>query len=129
MTVEELDQVVLPEGKIGINDFCSALNRIIDTNKRKGLSGAKLNKYLKEIGVLEEQVDEEGHKMTVIADESRKHGLSTVEKNYGGRVYDQIVYSDEGKKFLMDIVKKKYLKAGDAFTGESNEIEGESYYD
>jgi hypothetical protein len=115
LKVEELEQVVMPEGKIGINDFCRALNKVIDTTKRKGLNGAKLNKYLKEIHVLAEIVTEDGHKTTTVTEESDKYGISTVERNFSGRVYDQIVYSDEGKKFLMDIVKEKYLKPGDVF--------------
>ena len=118
ITEEELEKVVFPEGNIGINDFCRALNRVIDTTKLKGLNGAKLNKYLKSVGILKDIVDEEGHKRTAVKEESHKYGISTVRRNFSGVEYDQIVYSDEGKMFLLDIVKELYLKAGDAFSGD-----------
>ena len=52
ITDEELSRVKLPEGLIGINDFCKAINREIDSQTRRQISGATINKQLQKMGIL-----------------------------------------------------------------------------
>jgi hypothetical protein len=51
---EEKNNVHLPVGKIGVNDFAQVVNLIIDVTKSKKLNGAVINRKLKLMGILSE---------------------------------------------------------------------------
>lgn len=65
ITDEQLKQVTLPLGKIGINDFSKAINVVIDPTISKKITGTMINKKLKAIGILSEEVDGNGHRVKV----------------------------------------------------------------
>ncbi len=39
ITPEQLKEVILPEGEVGINDFCRCVNEVIDKERMKNISG------------------------------------------------------------------------------------------
>lgn len=106
ITLEEKSCVKLPEGKIGINKFAFAVNKVIDTKKSKKLNGAVINKKLKALGILSEEMNDEGKRMTVINATSEGYGIESIPRTFNNREFQQVVYNETGKKFLLDNIEK-----------------------
>ncbi len=102
ITDEEIKKIMIPEEEIGINKFCNAVNESIELGDRKKLTGAFLNKKLKEIGVLAEEMSEIGKKRTVLTEKALEYGIKTRINSFDGREYEQIVYGNKAKEFLLD---------------------------
>lgn len=102
ITTEQLAQIVLPEYKIGVNEFAKCINKVIDIRTTKGITGAQINTRLKEEGILSEKLDEEGKKRTVVNKTSQKHGLESIPASFNGREYEKIVFNDKGKALFLD---------------------------
>lgn len=100
-----LDEINLPEGEIGVMKLVNAINRTIDTHAMKRLSAFTFNRKLIEEGVLS-YCDEEGSKRAVVNDISEKHGIKSIRTTYNGEEYDKVVYTEEGKSYVMDHLLK-----------------------
>ena len=101
ITQEQLATVELPNHPIGINDFCNRVNEKLDLSISKKISGKVLNDRLKQLGILSEEITEEGKKRSIINHTSASYGISTIERSFNGRPYQQVVFDDIGKKFLL----------------------------
>ncbi|TQR05803.1 hypothetical protein [Psychrobacillus soli] len=101
LTSEQLERVELPKGLIGINEFARAVNLVIDETVSKKLTGAAINKKLKEIGVLSEEKINDNRKRTVVNGNSIAYGIESMEGYYNGEAYERVVFNDIGKEFLM----------------------------
>jgi hypothetical protein len=101
MTEEQLSMIELPSGKIGVNTFARAINAVIDLNQSKKLKGLMINKKLKLIGILSETIDKDGKKRTTTNDKSEGYGIESVTKLFNGQEYEQVVFNDNGKEFLL----------------------------
>ncbi|SOC43242.1 hypothetical protein [Ureibacillus acetophenoni] len=101
ITEEQLESVKLPTGKIGINEFAKAINKVIDPQVSKKLTGQMINKKLKELGILSEMVDEEGKTNTVTNENSEGYGIESIARSFNGREYQKVVYNEVGKEFLL----------------------------
>ncbi|MGE6487448.1 hypothetical protein [Paenisporosarcina sp. NPDC076898] len=101
ITQKQLDAVEFPNHRIGINDFCSRVNEQLDLTVSKKLSGKILNDKLKKLGILSEETTDEGKKRSVTNDTSASYGISTIERSYNGSPYQQIVFDDMGREFLL----------------------------
>lgn len=101
ITDEQMEQVSLPAGSIGINEFAKAINVVIDRKISKNITGTLINKKLKELGILSEEVDEQGHRSTVINDKSEGYGIECVTRTFNGREYQKVVFNQVGKEFLL----------------------------
>ncbi|MEH7436746.1 hypothetical protein V7182_04550 [Neobacillus drentensis] len=106
ITDNQLNQVVLPEGNIGINDFANAINAVIDTRTTRRINGTMINKQLKKLGILGEGKTEEGKTRTVTNDKSEGYGIVTAVRFYNDRQYEQVVFNDTGKEFLLRNLQK-----------------------
>lgn len=106
LTKAQFEEIILPPGKIGVSDFAKAVNRVIDSTISKKLNGATINKKLKELGILAEEVDEEGHHRTVTNDKSEGYGIESVTRNFNGREYQKVVFNDLGKEFLLKKIQQ-----------------------
>lgn len=106
ITAEEKEKVVLPEGKIGVNEFAHCINAVIDLNKSRRLTGVELNKQLKKMGILSEIELEDGKKRTTINEQSKDYGIETERRNFNGVDYEKVVFNDQGKKFLLENLEK-----------------------
>ncbi|MFJ8236447.1 hypothetical protein ACIQ34_11945 [Ureibacillus sp. NPDC094379] len=106
ITDDQLAEITLPQGKIGVNDFAKAVNQVIDQTVSKKLTGTIINKRLKELGILSETVDEEGRRKTIINDQSEGYGIESVAKSFNGKPYQQIVFNDIGKEFLLNNIRE-----------------------
>ncbi|CAM5209185.1 putative protein OS=Ureibacillus acetophenoni OX=614649 GN=SAMN05877842_11541 PE=4 SV=1 [Ureibacillus acetophenoni] len=102
ITEEQLANVVLPSGKIGINEFAKAVNRVIDPQVSKKITGQMINKKLKELGILSEMVDEDGKVNTITNENSEGYGIENEKRTFNGREYEKVVYNDVGKEFLLN---------------------------
>lgn len=102
ITPEEKELIKLPERSMGVNEFARCVNSVIDMEKCKKLSGTAINNRLKKMGVLSEEVIEEGKKRTVINDKSHSYGIEVEKRSYGGDEFDMILFNDKGKKFLLE---------------------------
>lgn len=98
---EQLQLVVLPPGSIGINEFAKAINAVIDQTISKKITGVMINKKLKEMGILSEEIDKEGHRATVANDKSEGYGIESITRIYNGREYQKVVFNEVGKAFLL----------------------------
>ena len=102
ITVDEKRRVELPHGRIGVNEFAKCVNRVIDLNKSKKLSGMELKKRLKMMEALREEVMADGKKRTVPGAKSREYGIEMEKRNYNGNEYEMILFNDAGKKYLLE---------------------------
>jgi hypothetical protein len=98
---EQLEAVEFPDQLIGINDFCNRVNEQLDPSVSKKLSGKILNGKLKKLGILSEVNSEEGKKRSVTNDTSASYGISMIERSYNGSPYQQIVFDEMGRDFLL----------------------------
>jgi hypothetical protein len=103
---EEKAQVVLPAGKIGVNEFARAINNVIDPTRSKKLTGAVLNKQLKKMGILDEESYEDGKTRTILNKKSPEYGIESEKRNYNGNEYEMILFNDKGKQFLLENLEK-----------------------
>lgn len=106
ITDEQLENVILPSGKIGINDFAKAINKVLDQQISKRVTGQMINKKLKELGILSEIVDEEGKINTITNENSEGYGIESVTRIFNGREYKKVVYNNVGKEFLLKNIVK-----------------------
>jgi hypothetical protein len=102
ITADEKQMIQLPQGRIGINEFAKCVNRVIDLNKSRKVSGMELNKRLKRIGVLSEEVMSDGRKRTLPGVNSHEYGIEMETRNYNGNEYEMILFNDKGKQYLLD---------------------------
>lgn len=105
ITPEQKSKVVLPENPIGVNEFSRCINACLNLNESKKLTGVELNRRLKKLGVLSEEVTEEGKRRTIINTSSAEYGFETERKSYNGVEYDKIVMNAAGKKYLIDNIE------------------------
>jgi hypothetical protein len=102
ITDEEKKLVVFPEHRIGVNEIAKCINRVIDLNRSKKLTGVELNKQLKKMGLLSEHKNEHGKTRTVINEKSKDYGMEIEKRNYNGNEYEMVVFNDTGKRFILD---------------------------
>lgn len=101
---EQKKTVVLPEGKIGVNDFAKCINNVLDISSKK-LTGMELNKKLKQMNILAEiKIGEKTN--TIVNDNSHKYGFEMERRSFNGREYDKVLMNDFGKKYLIDNIEK-----------------------
>jgi len=105
ITPEEKDKVIFPEEPIGVNQFSKVINEVIDPSCSKKLSGSVINKKLKMMGILSEEIDDEGKRRTVANDKSEGYGIEMKDREFNGRAYKQVVFNDVGKAFLLDNIE------------------------
>lgn len=102
ITADEKRRIELPHGSIGVNVFAKCVNSVIDLNNSKKVSGMELNKRLKKMGVLGEEVLADGKTRTVAGAKSLEYGIETEKRNHHGNDYEMILFNDQGKKYLLD---------------------------
>jgi hypothetical protein len=106
ITTEEKNQVEFPHNRIGVNEFAKCVNQVIDIHRSKKLTGTELNKQLKKMGILGEEILEAGKTRTVLTAISKEYGIETEKRNYSGNEYEMILFNDEGKKYLLDNLER-----------------------
>ncbi|HWL22254.1 MAG TPA: hypothetical protein VNR38_00640 [Ureibacillus sp.] len=106
ITEEQLANVKLPIGKIGINEFARAINKVINPQVSKKVTGQMINKKLKELGILSEIIDEDGKVNTITNENSEGYGIESITRNFNGREYQKVVYNDIGKEFLISHIQE-----------------------
>ncbi len=102
---EEKNRVQLPKGKIGINEFARCLNGVIDAGKSRKLTGIEINRQLKKMGVLGEQVLADGKTRTIVKAESSHYGIESEKRNQNGNEYEMVLFNEEGKKYLLENIE------------------------
>ena len=102
ITPEEKKLIELPDRSIGVNEFARCVNSVINTSRSKKLSGAVINKQLKKMGILSEEITQEGKKRTIVNDKSSNYGIETEKRSFNGNEYDMILFNEKGKKFLLE---------------------------
>lgn len=102
ITAEEKARVQFPEEEIGVNTFAQCINKVINPNVSKKLTGLELNKGLKRMGILGELVDSEGKKKTIVPESSEKYGIHTLLVNYNGTEYDKVVFDNKAVRYLLE---------------------------
>jgi hypothetical protein len=106
ITDEEKSNVRFPEGNIGVNQFARCINSVIDLNRSKKITGVEINKQLKKMGILSEELLPDGKKRAIVNNDSYKYGIVTEKRNYNGNEYDMVCFNETGKKFLLDELEK-----------------------
>jgi len=99
---DEVEMIKSPQVPFTITNFSKAVISSIEVGNRKRLSGAQLNRKLKEIGLLDE-ISSEGKTKTITNDVSHKCGIYTEGlTSANGFPYDKVLYNDVGKEFLLN---------------------------
>lgn len=106
ITDEEKSNVRFPEENIGVNQFARCINNAIDLNRSRKITGVEINKQLKKMGILAEELLTDGKKRTIVNANSHKYGAVTERRNYNGNEYNMVCFNDIGKKFLLDELEK-----------------------
>lgn len=96
--------IILPKGKIGINEFAKRVNSALDIHEKK-LSGTEINKKLKQMKILGEMKDEEGKTSTITNDTSFQYGFETEHRLFNGKEYNKVLINDAGKKYLLENIE------------------------
>lgn len=65
ITAEEKSNVHFPLGNIGVNQFAWSINSAADLNRSRKITGAEINKQLKKMGILAEEILADGKKRTI----------------------------------------------------------------
>jgi hypothetical protein len=103
ITPEQKSMVVLPDGLIGVTEFSKQVNMCIDQTRSKKLTAVEINKRLREMGILGEEVNPAtGKTRTVTNSKSKDYGFETVTKSFNGNEYDMVVMNDTGKRYLLE---------------------------
>ena len=102
ITQEQKAKILLPERKIGVNEFSRIVNEHIDLHLSKRLTGIELNRQLKKLNVLSEESLEGGKKRTVINEHSLEMGFESEKRVKNGNEYDMVVINNEGKAYLIE---------------------------
>lgn len=106
ITDDILNNLSFPDRPIGINDFCTQVNDQLDSGISKKLTGKMIYTKLKELGILTEEIHEEGSKRTVTNEVSEGYGMTTIDRNFRGRDYKQIVFDATAIELLKKIVRE-----------------------
>jgi hypothetical protein len=106
ITSDEKAKVQFPQGRIGVNEFARCVNKVIDLNKSKKLTGVELNRKLKKMGVLSEEMLDNGKKRTALSEKSHEYGIDTEKRHFNGNEYEMVLFNEAGKKFLLDNLDK-----------------------
>ncbi len=106
ITTDEKKRIELPQDKIGVNEFAKCVNKVLDLNRSKTLSGMEINKKLKKMGILGEETLPDGKKRTVLSAKSSEYGIETEKRNYNGNEYEMVLFNEAGKKYLLDNLEK-----------------------
>lgn len=72
---KQLESVALPSGSIGIYDFAQSINASLAPSISKKITGAMIYKKLKEMGILSEEVNNQGYRTTVTNEKSEGYGM------------------------------------------------------
>lgn len=115
ITPEEKCKVVFPDTKVGVTEFAKCINKVIDINRSKKLTGFELNKQLKRMGILSEKITDNGKKRTILNDKSQKYGIEIERRIYNDKDYEMVVFNEVGKKFLLDNLEKIIGYVGEEF--------------
>lgn len=102
ITPEQKAKVRLPDRKIGVNEFSRIINEHIDLHLSKRLTGVELNRQLKKLKVLSEEVLEDGKKRTVTNEHSLGMGFESEKREKNGTEYEMVVINNEGKAYLLE---------------------------
>lgn len=102
ITDEEKKLVVFPDQRIGVNEIAKCINKVIDLNRSKKLTGVELNKQLKKMSILSEHKNEDGKSRTVTNEKSKDYGMEMEKRNYNGNEYEMVVFNELGKKFILE---------------------------
>ncbi len=105
ITAEQKSAVEFPDGPIGVNVLVKAINLVIDPTTSKKLNGAGLNKQLKKLGILSEEIDEKGKKRTIVNENSEGYGIIAQRRVFDGVEYDQVLFDEEGKAFVLQNIE------------------------
>lgn len=102
ITPEQKSKVRLPERKIGVNEFSRIINEHIDLHLSKRLTGMELNRQLKKLNVLSEEILDGGKKRTVTNEYSLKMGFEKEKREKNGNEYEMVLINNEGKSYLLE---------------------------
>jgi hypothetical protein len=102
ITVAQKKAVKLTDGKIGVNEFSRCVNRCLDADDSKKLTGVELNKRLKKLGILSEEKLADGKNHTTVNAKSGEFGFESEHRTYKGEEYEMVVINEVGKKYLLD---------------------------
>jgi len=103
ITPEQKSMVVLPDGLIGVTEFSKQVNMCTDQTRSKKLTAVELNKRLKKMGILGEEVNPAtGKARTVTNSKSKDYGFEMVRRSFNGNEYEMVVMNDIGKRYLLD---------------------------
>ncbi|MGE5629831.1 MAG: hypothetical protein ACM3TR_01900 [Caulobacteraceae bacterium] len=64
-----------------------------------------MNKKLKMLGILGEEIGEGGKKKTVVNANSASYGLESEKRVFNGVEYEAVVINDKGKKYLLENIE------------------------
>lgn len=102
ITQEQLINMKLPDQDMGVSDFVNCVNELIDTEKMRRLSTARVNRALKERKILGETTMPDGSHPTTCNEISKEYGFYCVKARYNDHEYEKIMINEIGKKYLLD---------------------------
>lgn len=105
ITPEQKDIIKFPSEKIGVNEFSKCINKVLDLNISKKVTGVELNKKLKYLGILGEEKSHDGKMRTITNEKSKEYGFESEKRSYNGIDYNKVVINDYGKKYLLENIE------------------------
>lgn len=89
----------------GIANFVKIVNGYIQTDM-KPLSAIMVIKWLRNEGLLQEVLKEDGHKTNIPTEKGNKFGIATeVLRDSEGKEYQRVIYSVDAQRFMLENIE------------------------
>ncbi|MBR6286097.1 MAG: hypothetical protein IKR18_03785 [Bacteroidaceae bacterium] len=89
----------------GIANFVKLVNGYIPVDM-KPLSASQVIKWLRNEGMLQEVLKEDGHKTNLPTEKGNRLGIATeVQRNYEGLEYQRVVYGVDAQRFMLNNIE------------------------
>ena len=102
LPLELRDAFNFSQEPITISEITRRINDLIDQNGMKKLTVTSLTGWLKEIGLLQLQVDANGKSRTMPTEQGQGMGIRTMERNGRYGSYTAVMYELPAQRFVLD---------------------------
>lgn len=102
MNEEQKSKVSFRPGTMGVMEFSKNVNEHLNLENSRKLSGVDLNRRLRKMGVISEELLANGKRRATINDCSLQYGFCMEKRDFRGTEYEMVVMNENGKKYMME---------------------------
>ena len=99
---ETAESEIIKDEPVGISEFAARIRRVANENNMQPIKINKIVDWLILLGAIDYDTDERGRRIKIPTDKGRELGLILVRKTGSYGFYDQIRYTTEAQRFIID---------------------------